>query len=401
MCRQNRVSHWRALGLVVAMGVLPATGSTADASPLSWLDLSGFFGVRTFSADGKLGGSGTTTLSNSVQLGVRGTHRVWSGLRIDIELPFMVSSTRDERATAFVLDPRVLGTWDVGGRGRVRPFLSVGVGMPTSVSPDTDVLRNPHVVPEVLVGAGARFVRRFGWNLRFDARVAIVPSRGDSRVTGELDFLVTLYRGSGKRRGRRQRVLTKADLDTDGDGITDDKDECIRRAEDVDQFEDADGCPDIDDDRDEVLDIADKCRLQPETANGYKDDDGCPDEVPDAVTKFVGAIRGLRFHTGSAVLARGSRRVLDSMVAMLRANPTVRAKIIGYTDNTGDPKKNNDLALDRAESVMAYLVGHGVDSYRLMAMSEGPDDPIADNDTARGRAKNRRVEFALWFRVKR
>jgi uncharacterized protein (TIGR03382 family) len=69
--------------------------------------------------------------------------------------------------------------------------------------------------------------------------------------------------------------------DTDGDGLTNDKDACPNEAEDKDSFEDADGCPDLDNDKDGVTDTGDACVNEPETQNSYQDADGCPDEVPD------------------------------------------------------------------------------------------------------------------------
>ncbi len=69
--------------------------------------------------------------------------------------------------------------------------------------------------------------------------------------------------------------------DTDGDGITDDLDQCITEAEDADSFMDDDGCPDIDNDVDGVLDVDDKCPLEPEDKDGFEDTDGCPDPDND------------------------------------------------------------------------------------------------------------------------
>jgi hypothetical protein len=65
--------------------------------------------------------------------------------------------------------------------------------------------------------------------------------------------------------------------DSDGDGIADNKDNCIMEPEDKDGFEDKDGCPDFDNDKDGIVDKKDKCPNKPETKNGYQDDDGCPD----------------------------------------------------------------------------------------------------------------------------
>ncbi len=67
------------------------------------------------------------------------------------------------------------------------------------------------------------------------------------------------------------------DADNDGDGIADDLDRCPNQAEDLDGFEDSDGCPDLDNDQDGVPDLRDRCPLEPENINGFEDEDGCPD----------------------------------------------------------------------------------------------------------------------------
>ena len=74
-----------------------------------------------------------------------------------------------------------------------------------------------------------------------------------------------------------KRVIIKKNLDKDGDGIPDKRDACPERPEDVDQFEDEDGCPDPDNDQDKVLDPLDRCPLDPEDVDQFEDEDGCPD----------------------------------------------------------------------------------------------------------------------------
>jgi hypothetical protein len=69
--------------------------------------------------------------------------------------------------------------------------------------------------------------------------------------------------------------------DDDGDGVVNDDDQCATDAEDEDQVEDDDGCPEDDADRDNILDDVDKCPIEPETENNLKDDDGCPDKATD------------------------------------------------------------------------------------------------------------------------
>lgn len=97
------------------------------------------------------------------------------------------------------------------------------------------------------------------------------------------------------------------------------------------------------------------------------------------------------FETDSATLRAQSREQLSNVAAILKAYPSLRVKIGGYTDNSGDAAANQRLSQSRAESVMNELVTMGVSPSRLEAEGYGAQHPIADNATAEGRAKNRRV----------
>ncbi|MFI4970815.1 MAG: OmpA family protein [Lysobacterales bacterium] len=106
----------------------------------------------------------------------------------------------------------------------------------------------------------------------------------------------------------------------------------------------------------------------------------CGDRIPAAVT----------FATGSARIDAAGRKLLDAIAACLKAG---EYEIAGYTDNVGSAAANGSLSSTRAEAVRTYLIGKGVAGERLAAVGHGADRPIADNATARGRAKNRRIEF--------
>jgi outer membrane protein OmpA-like peptidoglycan-associated protein len=75
--------------------------------------------------------------------------------------------------------------------------------------------------------------------------------------------------------------------------------------------------------------------------------------------------------------------------------PDVKVTITGHTDNTGKPEANQKLSVSRAEAVKTYMVSKKVVADRLIAEGFGADQPIADNATAAGKAKNRRVEFKV------
>jgi outer membrane protein OmpA-like peptidoglycan-associated protein len=77
----------------------------------------------------------------------------------------------------------------------------------------------------------------------------------------------------------------------------------------------------------------------------------------------------------------------------MKKNPTVRFEVQGHTDNQGSDAINDPLSQKRAESVVKALAGLGVDDFNLKAVGKGSHEPVADNKTEAGRAKNRRVVF--------
>ncbi len=186
------------------------------------------------------------------------------------------------------------------------------------------------------------------------------------------------------------------DRDNDRDGIFDLDDECPNQPEDVDGFEDEDGCPDPDNDNDGIPDISDACPLDPEDIDGDRDEDGCPD-ASGLVTDLGDRIeisQQINFDTGSArIVGAISFQILDEVAAIIIANSEMTVRIEGHTDSQGSNSYNLELSQDRADSVRDYLVSQGVARERLNAIGYGEERPIADNETAEGRALNRRVEF--------
>jgi outer membrane protein OmpA-like peptidoglycan-associated protein len=101
------------------------------------------------------------------------------------------------------------------------------------------------------------------------------------------------------------------------------------------------------------------------------------------------------FDTGSAVIKPQMRAVLDPFAASLKDDPKAQLTIVGHTDSTGSEAVNNPLSVQRAQSVRDYLAGHGVASTRIQIDGRGEREPVADNDSDAGRARNRRVEILL------
>ena len=188
-----------------------------------------------------------------------------------------------------------------------------------------------------------------------------------------------------------------ADPDSDNDGVLSAADRCLNEPEDLDGFEDGDGCPDPDNDGDGIVDAADRCPAEKEVFNGVDDEDGCPDEGAALLTKDGDVLKipdRIRFKSGSAELLPSDKAILDPVAAALKAmGGTLRIRIEGHTDNAGDREFNVDLAERRAWSVRSYLMEQGVDGERLFAKGFGSTRPVASNTTDAGRAQNRRVEF--------
>ena len=105
--------------------------------------------------------------------------------------------------------------------------------------------------------------------------------------------------------------------------------------------------------------------------------------------------RVVEFESGSANLTPIGRAILDEMAAAIKQIGTPKVQVIGHTDSSGNRLANVGLSLARANTVRAYLIEKGIPADSLSAVGSGPDLPVMTNDTAEGRAKNRRIEFRL------
>jgi OOP family OmpA-OmpF porin len=315
--------------------------------------------------------------------------------------------------------------------GRLRPFVLAGIGLmqvasaqpnpgPTEIAPDTDL--------DFHAGVGVKYAVTNKIDARFDARIVFLPNTGHNTDSADWEFLGgATYRFGGEASGPMPppSPLVKdtdrddipdnidkcptepedkdgfqdddgcPDPDNDADGVPDATDKCPNEAEDKDGFQDDDGCPDLDNDADGVPDATDKCPTEPETRNGYQDQDGCPDELPAAVKKFTGVIKGITFKVKSADIQKSSFKLLNAAVKVMKDYPDLRMEISGHTSSEGVAAKNLKLSQDRAASVKAYFVAQGIAEARLITIGYGSDKPIADNKTNKGREQNRRIEFRL------
>lgn len=209
--------------------------------------------------------------------------------------------------------------------------------------------------------------------------------------------------------------------DSDADGVRDPDDHCPREAglvefdgcPDSDPDKDGvripldrcpdepgvppEGCPVRDEDGDGILDGVDRCPLEAETKNGVDDEDGCP-EVPSSpadLKGLEGAIEGIRFEANQAELIPANPEPLQRIAEVLKQYPNLRVEISGHTDKLGLAHLNQELSQRRAESVKLWLVDRGIPADRIRAVGRGSSEPRASNNTADGRAANRRIELRV------
>lgn len=186
------------------------------------------------------------------------------------------------------------------------------------------------------------------------------------------------------------------ELDRDGDGIVDALDRCPLDAEDFDEIQDEDGCPEENADGDAFLDPDDRCPL---TAGEQTSDAcaGCPEHA--CMAQSGGSIvigQRVEFEVGSDVIMPASEPVLRDVVAIVSTNEQiVLVRVEGHTDSVGDDADNLELSRRRAASVMRWMVARGVEASRVQAWGCGEMHPLESNANELGRQTNRRVEFLI------
>lgn len=204
--------------------------------------------------------------------------------------------------------------------------------------------------------------------------------------------------------------VVQAPLDSDGDGVPDNLDQCPGTPAGV--AVDSKGCP-LDSDGDGVPDYLDKCPGTP--AGVAVDSKGCPldsdgDGVPDYLDKCPDTPAGLivdatgcplsltlniNFAFDSSVISPEFKPELDKAAAFVHANKDVPYILLsGHTDSRGSEEYNQKLSERRAVAVRNALINdYGLDGSKLIARGYGEDRPIADNSTEEGRLQNRRVDL--------
>lgn len=206
-------------------------------------------------------------------------------------------------------------------------------------------------------------------------------------------------------------VVETAPVDSDGDGLSDDMDQCPDTPAGIPVNDQ--GC-EADTDSDGIVDRLDTC---PDTPTGVAvDEQGCtpepiaePEPEPGCRAPAPGepislegcatgdaiVLRGVTFDTNSERLTTNAKVILNQVADALNARADIRVEIGGHTDSVGSDAYNQKLSERRARSVYAYLVARGIDPSRMQSRGYGETQPVDTNETNEGREVNRRVELKV------
>ncbi len=289
-----------------------------------------------------------------------------------------------------------------------------------------DISKVESVAPYVNFGAGLLGDIPFLPGLSYRAEVrAVVDINKDAAPGTSKDVLVEPRLNVGLVYGFGYGAAPLLPVDSDGDGVLDASDLCPSTPPGA--AVDATGCPAaaVDSDGDGVIDTIDQCPNTP--AGTLVDGTGCPtvvaalpvnpdldadgvlnelDKCPGTPPSFkvdvVGcmveqtvALQNVNFEFDSDKLTAGAQALLDGVAGSLLAQTSVKVLVTGHTDSLGPQSYNLELSQRRAQSVMQYLIGKGIEAGRVSSEGEGEFSPVASNDDEEGRAQNRRVEFKI------
>lgn len=298
--------------------------------------------------------------------------------------------------------------FSLGPETRLNPYLIGGIGF---MSTSSNFARAEN---STLINLGAGVLWQFG-NSPMSLRLEY---RGRFEVFNTITYTdqiasLGLQWAFGREKAALPVPPPEVDGDDDGDGVLNSRDACPNTP--AGQIIGTNGCP-LDTDEDGVIDSIDQC---PYTVQGVRVDengcefdsdgdnvvdrrDACPNTTPGVPVDTNGCeiraiidLPSVNFHNNSDRLVDGVEAELNAAAATLRLNKNLKVEVAGYTDSSGSATHNLGLSDRRANTVRDYLVKLGVDPDMLDARGYGEADPIADNATAEGKDRNRRVELHI------
>ncbi|MBI5607771.1 MAG: thrombospondin type 3 repeat-containing protein [Deltaproteobacteria bacterium] len=290
----------------------PAPARAKAANPLQF-DVGVMGGFTSFASNSGLGNAAKAEdrPGNGPLVGLH-AGVVLLDRHLAVEASFRDTFTQlvSKASSAQVMGWRVRGLWYFLNDGPILPYVQAGAGQDvlingkaqckSATSSNCVWVKTPDVDKALEVGVGVKIPITYRLGLRLAGLYLLGDARpGSSGLASEFEAQagVSWSFGGKPEDSDKDGMANDVDkcpnqaedvdgfqdqdgcpeLDNDGDGIADTHDKCPNEAEDLDKFHDDDGCPDPDNDSDGVPDAKDKCPDKPETKNGWQDDDGCPD----------------------------------------------------------------------------------------------------------------------------
>ncbi|MDA8124261.1 MAG: OmpA family protein [Deltaproteobacteria bacterium] len=398
--------------LSIAMLLLLATATAAGAEVKA-----GSYSVTPF-----VGGylfEGNQDLKHAPVYGLRGGYNFTPNWGVEGVFDYVATKDKvlagEPRVDAYGLG--IEGLYHFMPQSRLVPFVALGTGWQRLSGSDGFNDRNRLFVD---YGAGLKYFLTDALALRADVR-HVLPfndHNGDLLYTVGLNFA---FGGAKKAapavmatRAAEPAAPAEVKRDSDGDGIFDDKDRCPDTPRGV--TVDENGCP-LDSDRDGVPDTLDKCPGTP--AVETVDKDGCPPPPPPpqvervapqaaasvvetAIVEKGRVTLNVEFDTNKTIVKPKYNAVIGELAAVMKKYPDLKIVVEGHTDNVGGAKYNEKLSQRRADAIKKVLTDKfGIEASRLNAKGYGLTKPIASNATKEGRQKNRRVEAAAEYTIKK
>jgi OOP family OmpA-OmpF porin len=341
-------------------------------------------------------------------------HKPVYGLRLarNLSSRFALEAAFDYLRTESKLAPvdvdgylfRLEGLWHLMPEAKVVPYLAAGFGVikldPESGNFDEDFLLD--------YGIGAKWALNRTIGLRADIR-HIMPQH-NSPTYNNLEYTLGLVFSWGGAKAAPTATAVASPppqpqpapaptaappppapvplppVDEDHDGVPDSDDRCPATVPGTPV--DPQGCP-LDTDGDGVADAADRC---PDTPPGASvDETGCPPPPEEKVSLEL----AIAFDTNKADIKPQYHSEIQRVAEFMKSSPKTTGEVEGHTDNVGSEQANVALSQRRADAVRDALFKVGVEASRLTAKGYGPSNPVADNSTAEGRKKNRRVVVTI------
>nr|WP_246722628.1 OmpA family protein [Aliikangiella sp. G2MR2-5] len=237
----------------------------------------------------------------------------------------------------------------------------------------------------------------FGYDIALNNKASFVlgtdahfiDEMSDMNVVGYLGFKY-LFGGSSASRSQSPKKappVPSKHKDSDNDGISDMQDKCPTTPAGVKV--DASGC-ELDSDKDGVKDSQDQCANTP--AGAKVDDKGCR----KMLTENVSITLNVKFANNSDVIGDEYANEIGRVASFMRSYPDTSVVIEGHTDSRGAATYNQQLSQKRADAVRQFLISRfDIDASRVKSIGMGEAKPVATNDTAEGRAANRRVQAEI------